>query len=190
MLPQRCRGCQKTHSCLCRLKKTNKPKEPTPKKTTKQNTSNHTHKNPTKQKTSQTTENQTKLPKTLKQSRKCRSVYNKPILILGRNRFTAFPVKFCVFHLIYFLFSRYFKYFKIITANQFFLTSGERVGMINSTWSFSSESASFLLIWFPYVLAFFLANGNFLFSAFSHLVQNSTVGQDSINCLTSPKSSL
>lgn len=52
--------------------------------------------------------------------------------------------------------------------------------MINSTMAFGSESASFLLI-------SFLTNGNFLFFPFSHLVQTPTVGQDSVNCSTSPK---
>lgn len=58
--------------------------------------------------------------------------------------------------------------------------------MINSTMPFGSESASFLLIW-CFHTCFFLVNGNFLFSPFSHLVNNPTAGQDSLNTLTSPK---
>jgi len=46
--------------------------------------------------------------------------------------------------------------------------------MINSTVAFGSESASFLLVRFSYMLFFlfffFLANGNFLFPPFSDLV--------------------
>lgn len=58
--------------------------------------------------------------------------------------------------------------------------------MINSTMPFGSESASFLLIWFFHT-CYFSVNGNFLFSPFSHLVNNPTAGQDSLNTLTSPK---
>lgn len=58
--------------------------------------------------------------------------------------------------------------------------------MINSTMALVvSQQVSYSFGFHTFF--FFLVNGNFLFSPFSHLVNNPTAGQDSLNTLTSPK---
>lgn len=60
--------------------------------------------------------------------------------------------------------------------------------MINSTMALVvSQQVSYS---FGFHTCFFLVNGNFLLSPFSHLVNNPTAGQDSLNTLTSPKFSM